>query len=138
MFHRLAALHACETPQMPVRQRTGAATHRSIRPMPSVDVLVPNYQYGRFLRQSVSSILDQGIDDLRILIIDNASTDDSVQIARELAASDARIELRARPVNLGMHASLNEGVDWAAADYFTVVCSDDLLPPGALRRAVSI
>jgi glycosyltransferase involved in cell wall biosynthesis len=40
--------------------------------MRSVDVVVPNYQYGRYLRDCVASILSQGIDRLRVLIIDNA------------------------------------------------------------------
>jgi glycosyltransferase involved in cell wall biosynthesis len=106
--------------------------------MPIVDVLVPNYQYGRYLRECISSILDQGVSDLRILIIDNASTDDSVDIACELAAKDPRIEVRARSQNLGFQASVNEGIDWATSEYFTVVCADDLLPTGALSRAIEI
>jgi glycosyltransferase involved in cell wall biosynthesis len=106
--------------------------------MPIVDILVPNYQYGRYLSKCISSILDQGVNDLRILIIDNGSTDDSVKIARELAARDARIELRTRPKNLGFQASVNEGIDWANSEYFMVVCADDLLPPGALSRAIEI
>jgi glycosyltransferase involved in cell wall biosynthesis len=106
--------------------------------MPIVDVVVPNYQYGRYLRECISSILDQGVSDLRILIIDNASTDDSVDIARQLAARDSRIEVRARKRNLGFQASVNEGIDWATSEYFMVVCADDLLPTGALSRAIEI
>jgi glycosyltransferase involved in cell wall biosynthesis len=104
----------------------------------SVDVAIPSYQYGHFLRECVNSVLDQEIDDLRILIIDNASTDDSVEIARELAARDPRIEVIARPVNLGAQTSFNEAVDWAKADYFTILCADDRLAPGALKRAVTV
>jgi glycosyltransferase involved in cell wall biosynthesis len=106
--------------------------------MPIVDIVVPNYQYGRYLRECISSILDQGVSDLRILIIDNASTDDSVDIARQLAAKDSRIEVRARPRNLGFQASVNEGIDWATSEYFMVVCADDLLPTDALSRAIEI
>lgn len=105
--------------------------------MASVDVIVPCYQYGHFLRACVSSIKEQGIDDLRVLIIDNASTDNSVEVARQLAAEDRRIEVIARERNLGHHASLNEGVDWAKADYFGIVHADDLLPPGSYKRTVS-
>jgi glycosyltransferase involved in cell wall biosynthesis len=106
--------------------------------MPSVDVVVPNYQYGRYLRDCVASILNQGIDQLRVLIVDNASTDDSVEVAQELADCSSQIEVRLHATNLGFHASVNEGLDWAASDYLIVLCADDLLPPGALRRAVSI
>ncbi len=106
--------------------------------MPSVDVVIPCYNYGRFLKQCVGSVLSQGIGDLRILIIDNASTDDSVAVASELSASDSRIEVIARPVNLGAQTSYNAAVDWAEADYFAILCADDLFAPGALRRAQTI
>jgi len=105
--------------------------------MASIDVVVPCYQYGRFLRDCVSGILDQGIGDLRVLIIDNASTDDSVAVARQLAGEDPRIEVLAHERNLGHIASLNEGIDWAKADYFAIVHADDLLTPGSFMRAMS-
>lgn len=104
----------------------------------SVDVVIPCYQYGRFLRGCVSSVLSQGSPDLRVLVIDNASTDDSVEVARQLAAEDPRVEVVVHRRNLGPHASFNEGIDWARSDYFTVLCADDLLAPGCLRRALSI
>ncbi|HLO78214.1 MAG TPA: glycosyltransferase family A protein [Magnetospirillum sp.] len=106
--------------------------------MGSVDVVVPCYQYGRFLRQCVTSVLDQDVPALRVLIIDNASTDDSVEVARQLAAEDRRVQVVARRVNQGPHASFNEGVDWAEAEYFLILCADDLLAPGALARAVAV
>lgn len=106
--------------------------------MPGVDILIPNYQYGRFLRQCVSSVLAQKVDDIRILIVDNASTDESVDVANQLAAEDQRIEVRVHERNLGLHASVNEGIDWAESDYFMVLCADDLLPPGALACAMKV
>ncbi len=106
--------------------------------MASIDVVIPSYQYGRYLGECIRSVLTQGIDDLRILVIDNASTDDSVAIARQFAAEDPRIEVRAREKNLGPHASFNEGVDWAESDYFTLLCADDYLTPGSLTRSIGI
>ena len=105
--------------------------------MTSIDVVVPCYQYGRFLRQCVTSVLTQDVDNLRILIIDNASTDNSVEIAKQLAAEDARVEFVGRTVNLGQHASYNEGIRWASSKYFLLVDADDLLVPGSLRRAIA-
>jgi GT2 family glycosyltransferase len=102
--------------------------------MTSVDVVVPNYNYGRYLRACVESILKQQAVTVRILIIDNASTDNSAEIARSLG-SDPRVELVLRDENLGTHASFNEGIDWAKADYFLLMFSDDFLVPGALKRA---
>ena len=106
--------------------------------MALLDVAIPNYQYGSYLSQCVDSVLSQGIDDIRILIIDNASTDDSVDVAERLRSRDRRIQVEARSVNLGPHASFNRGVDWAESDYFLLLCSDDLIAPGGLQRALKI
>jgi glycosyltransferase involved in cell wall biosynthesis len=104
----------------------------------SVDVVIPCYQYGRFLRDCVTSVLRQGVQDVRVLIIDNASTDNSVEVAQQLAAEDRRVEVVVHPRNLGPHASFNEGVDWASSKYFVILCADDLLAPGCLASAVAI
>ena len=106
--------------------------------MASVDVIVPCYQYGHFLRDCAASVLSQDIGDLRLLIIDNASTDNTLEVAAEIAAADKRVEVIAHRSNLGPLASFNEGIDWASAPYFIVLCADDLLAPGALGRAASI
>jgi glycosyltransferase involved in cell wall biosynthesis len=106
--------------------------------MASIDVVIPNYNHAQYLRDCVESILTQDVEDLRLLIIDNASTDNSVEVANELAAKDPRIEIIARKKNLGPHASFNEGVDWAKSKYFALVCADDFLTPGSLKRALSV
>lgn len=103
-----------------------------------VDVVVPCYQYGRFLRDCVTSVLTQAHPDIRILIIDNASTDNSVEVAQHLVAEDRRVELVARRRNLGLHASFNEGIDWASSKYFMVLCADDFVVPGGFASTVSI
>lgn len=102
-----------------------------------IDVAIPCYQYGRFLRDCVMSVLGQGLRHLRVLIIDNASADDSVEVAQQLATEDRRVEVRVHRRNLGPHASFNEAIDWASSKYFMILCADDLLAPGALARAAT-
>lgn len=106
--------------------------------MASVDVVVPCYCYGHFLRDCVASVLSQGIRDIRVLIIDDASPDNSADIALQLAKEDRRVEIVAHGTNKGHIATYNEGIDWAKADYFLLLSADDLLAPGSLSRAVSI
>jgi len=102
--------------------------------MHSVDVIVPCYNYGRFLRECIASIRTQDVG-LRVLIIDDASTDETQQVAAELVAEDPRIELITHRVNLGHITTYNEGLDWTTSDYVLLISADDLLVPGALRRA---
>lgn len=103
-----------------------------------IDVAVPCYQYARYLRDCVSSITSQPVDGLRILVIDNGSTDGSADVARSLAAGDSRIELKLCDVNRGPNFSYNAAVDWAAAEYFIIVDADDVLAPGCLPRALAV
>ena len=105
--------------------------------MPSIDVAVVCYQYGGYLRDCVTSITSQDVADLRVLIIDNGSTDDSLEVAKELARCDERITIVHHPKNLGQKHAYNEAIDWAASRYFVIVDADDVLAEGALSRAVS-
>jgi glycosyltransferase involved in cell wall biosynthesis len=108
------------------------------RPIAGIDIAIPCYQYGRFLRGCVESVLAQPVERLRVLIIDNASTDDSLEIAQQLATENSAVQVVAHPRNLGHHASYNEAIDWADQKYFLLLCADDLVAPGSLARAVAI
>jgi glycosyltransferase involved in cell wall biosynthesis len=107
--------------------------------MKAVDVVVPCYNYGRFLRGCVQSILSQQGVDVRVLIIDDGSPDDTPQVGRALAAEDARVTYRRHEPNQGFFPTINEGLfDWASAEYCLLLSADDALAPGALARATAL
>jgi glycosyltransferase involved in cell wall biosynthesis len=106
--------------------------------MAKVDVVVPCYNYGHFLEQCIISVLDQSIRDVRILIIDDASSDNSAFVAQKIAADDRRVNVRIHPKNEGHIRTYNEGIDWADSEYFLLLSADDVLAPGAFYRATSI
>jgi len=105
--------------------------------MSSVSVVIPCYNYGHFLEEAVTSVLDdQAGVDVRVLIIDDASSDDSAEVAGKIAAREPRVELITHAANKGNVATYNEGLlEWADGDYCVLMSADDLLTPGALRRA---
>ena len=107
--------------------------------MPQVDVVVPCYNYGRFLEQCVGSVLGQGDVDVRVLIIDDASSDDTPEIGGNIAAREPRVEFRRHATNRGHIATYNEGLlHWAKAEYALLLSADDYLLPGALARATAL
>lgn len=106
--------------------------------MGSIDVVVTCYQYGRFLRQSAGSVLAQSVPDLRLLIVDNGSTDNTLEVAQDIAAGDSRVEIATLKTNRGQPAGCNIGIEWAKADYLMLLDADDLIAPGCLGRAMSI
>ncbi|MFZ1426420.1 MAG: glycosyltransferase family A protein [Geminicoccaceae bacterium] len=107
--------------------------------MNSVDVVIPCYNYARFLERCARSVLDQEEVDVRVLIIDDASSDHTPQVGQRLAAQDCRVEYRRHEVNVGHIDTYNEGLlGWASAEYSLLISADDLLTPGALERATQI
>ncbi|HEV3445098.1 MAG TPA: glycosyltransferase family 2 protein [Gemmataceae bacterium] len=103
-----------------------------------VDVIVPCYNYGHYLTGCVESILGQEGVDVRILILDDASPDQTAQVGEQLSRGDLRIEYRRHGVNRGHIATYNEGLEWASAEYLLLLSADDLLVPGALFRATQV
>ena len=105
--------------------------------MSSVSVVIPCYNYGHFLEEAVASVLDdQSGVDVRVLIIDDASPDNSAEVAAKIAAREPRVDVIVHAANRGNIATFNEGLlDWADGDYCVLMSADDRLTPGALRRA---
>jgi glycosyltransferase involved in cell wall biosynthesis len=100
---------------------------------------VPCYRYGRFLGDCVQSVLDQEGVDVRVLIVDDASPDDSADVADRLAAADERVVVRRHATRRGHIATYNEGLlEWADRDYSVLISADDMLTPGALARATAV
>ena len=105
---------------------------------PTVSVIVPCYRYAAVLEGCVRSVLDQKGVDVRVLIIDDCSPDETPAVAGRLAERDARVEYRRHADNKGLIGTANEGLEWADGDYVVLLSADDLLTPGALARATSV
>jgi glycosyltransferase involved in cell wall biosynthesis len=106
--------------------------------MDQFDVVVPCYNYGRYLRGCVESVLSQDGVSVRVLIIDDASPDDTADVGQRLALEDNRVQFRRHVRNVKNIATYNEGIDWAQGDYFLILSADDYLLSGAFRRAAAV
>ena len=106
--------------------------------MSSFDVIVPCYRYGHFLRECVESVLSQSLKNVRVLIIDDASPDNTAEVAVDLTTKDRRVTFVRHIRNKGHIATYNEGIEWVSADYMLLLSADDYLLPGALGRAADL
>jgi hypothetical protein len=106
--------------------------------MSQVDVIVPCYNYGHFLRGCVESVLAQQGVNVRVLIIDDASPDHTAEVGAALAAQDGRVEFRRHATNRGHIDTYNEGLEWTDGDYALLLSADDQLISGALLRAARL
>lgn len=104
----------------------------------TVSVVIPCYNYGRFLPEAVGSVLDQVGVDVDVVVVDDCSTDDSAAVAESLAAADPRVRLVRNPRNLGHVATFNAGYEHTEGEFVVRLDADDLLTPGSLGRAVAL
>ena len=89
--------------------------------MQKVSVVIPNYNYGRFLRQAVQSVLDQSIKAHEIIVVDDGSTDESKAIIRSFGNSIIAIEQN----NAGVAAARNKGSEIATGGLLAFLDADD-------------
>ena len=90
---------------------------------PTVDVVIPCYKYGRYLRRCVESVVQQRDASVRILILDDASPDDSAEVGEALADEYSQVEFRRHVINAGHIATYNEGlIGWSTANYNWCYC----------------
>ena len=105
--------------------------------MNGIDVLIPCYNYGKYLNACVASAFEGNCRPVRVLIIDDASPDETPQIASALAARHPSVSYVRNESNIGHISTYNKGLHWAQSAYFVLLSADDLLAPGALDRAAS-
>jgi hypothetical protein len=104
-------------------------------PPGTVTVVVPCHDYGRFLELCVTSVLRQHGVTYDVLIVDDASSDDTPGICARLAADHPGVRWIRHSVCRGHIATFNEGLAAATGDYVVLLSADDALVPGSLARA---
>jgi glycosyltransferase involved in cell wall biosynthesis len=94
-------------------------------------VIIPAYNAGTYIKQCIDSVLKQlGTDD-EVIVVDDGSTDETVEIVNNW--QDARLKLLRKPFNRGVAAARNWGLKIACGDYIHFLDHDDLWSPGRLE-----
>ena len=102
---------------------------------PLVSVIVPVYNAEKTLHACVKSICAQTYDNIEIILVNDGSHDDSLNICRAFAAGDERIKIVDKP-NSGVSASRNVGIECAGGKYLQFSDSDDYMDKDATRLMV--
>jgi len=105
--------------------------------LPLVSIGLPVFNGEAYVRQAIESIISQDYTNIELIIHDNASTDGTEQVCREIAERDARVLYFRNPRNLGAAANYNLCFEKARGTYFKWAAHDDLLAPGYISRAVA-
>ena len=103
-----------------------------------VSVIIPCFNYGHFLPAATASAVEQSGVEVEVIIVDDASTDDSLRVALSLAESHPNVEVLRNATNTGHVIAFNNGLERASGDLIVRLDADDLLTPGSLGRAASL
>jgi glycosyltransferase involved in cell wall biosynthesis len=113
---------------------TGAASAEQSSRQPLVSILVPCYNGARYLRESLDSILAQTYANIEVILLDDASTDETPRIAEEYAG---RIAYVRQAVNLGQFGNVNDGIRRASGELVAVWHADDVYLPSIAENEVA-
>jgi glycosyltransferase involved in cell wall biosynthesis len=105
-------------------------------PPPTVSVVVPTYNRGDLIGETLESVRVQTLPDWECLVIDDGSTDDTKSVVRRFAGQDARFRY-VRQENAGVCAARNRGVSLARGEYIAFLDSDDHFAPDKLEWQVA-
>lgn len=104
---------------------------------PVVSIMIPSYNYAKFLTEAVESAVRQEGADVEVVIVENGSTDGSREIAMQLSESYSNVRVIVYDTNKGLIASLNRCRDAVVGEYAVMLCADDCLVPGSIARSVA-
>lgn len=93
---------------------------------PKVSVIMATYNSGKYIEESILSILNQTLKDLELIIIDDCSTDNAPEIVEKYSKSDERVVIIRNNINSGIAISRNNGIRLAKTDYVAIMDSDDM------------
>ncbi|MDI1299683.1 glycosyltransferase family 2 protein [Methylotenera sp.] len=113
-------------------------TNLDIIEQPMVSVCIPVRNGGEFFHAALDSVLKQTYTNYELIVIDNASTDDTAIWVERLAAENIKIKFYKNEFNIGLIQNFNLCLSKVNGDYVKFLCADDFLMPNALEQMVSV
>jgi glycosyltransferase involved in cell wall biosynthesis len=104
---------------------------------PKISVVIPIYNVGPYLEAALRSVMNQTFEDLEIILVNDGSTDRSVDIIQSLASEDPRIKVISQK-NQGQATARNNGIAAARAPYVSFLDGDDILEKEALKDCYDV
>lgn len=105
---------------------------------PILTVIIPIYNQEKLLTRCITSVINQSLREIEIILIDDASTDNSLSVCEQWKKKDRRIRLLKNAINKGQGYSRNRGLAEAKGKFITFIDSDDYILPDFFLRGVSL
>ena len=104
--------------------------------MPAVSVIIPSYNLGQYIGETLQSVKDQTFQDWECIVVENGSSDNSKEVIREFVSLDGRFKLMPLLSNVGVAAARNMAMQRCFGKYILCLDADDLIGPGYMAAAV--
>jgi glycosyltransferase involved in cell wall biosynthesis len=101
-----------------------------------ISIIIPNYNKSQFVSETINSVKKQTYDNWEAIIIDDCSSDNSLDIIEKLIANDNKFRLKVNFSNKGANYSRNLGIKEAKGDFIIFLDSDDILSKGCLKNRI--
>lgn len=105
---------------------------------PTVTIAIPVYNAARYIEDAVRSAMRQSFVDVEILVVDNASSDNTVALVQRTAGRDDRVRVVRNPANVGMTGNFNRCLELARGRFVKFLCADDALEPRCVEEMMGI
>lgn len=106
--------------------------------LPTLSVLLANYNHGAYVSGTLTALLEQDVPPTEIIVVDDASTDDSLDRIAEISRNDARVRLLRNDDNKGVVPSYQRALANAKCEFVYLAAADDRVLPGLFGRSLEI
>lgn len=102
---------------------------------PLVSVVIPSYNHARFIGEAVKSALGQTVKDLEVVVVDDGSSDETLQVLSRI--KDDRLKIFSQE-NKGAHEALNRGIALSSGEFISILNSDDVYASNRIERLLAV
>ncbi len=105
---------------------------------PSLSVLIPNYNHAHYIIEALESLVSQSVPPTEIIIVDDASTDHSIDVIKDFSACHGIVRLIKNSSNIGCYNSVNRAFAEAKGNYIYLMSADDKVLPGFFEKSITL
>lgn len=99
-----------------------------------VSIVMPAYNSEKYITEAINSVIAQTYEDWELIVLDDGSEDDTLQIINKCALKDPRIKAYSNKMNMGVAKTRNKGIDLAVGEWIAFLDSDDMWHPAKLEK----
>lgn len=105
---------------------------------PLVSIIIPNYNRAHLLKDVINSVVKQTYKNIEIIVVDDASTDNSINILKEIQKNNKKLTIKRLEKNSGANICRNKGVELSNGEYISFLDSDDYFKKDKIEKQISV